>query len=229
MKLLHVVASYRPAVRYGGTIVSVHALCRALAARGHDVEVMTTSVDGPGDSLVPHGLPVDLDGVRVWYFRSRFLRRIYYAPELAAALASRIHEFDVVHTHAVFLWPLWAAARQARAAGVPYLMSPRGMLEKSLIARKSRALKSAWIRLVERRNLERAAAIHVTSKREAAELEAFHFKLPPIVTIANGVEPAGPEVLATPVAEPIAATIRRGPGARPWPAPQGTADSDGAG
>ena len=211
MRLLHVVASYRPAVRYGGTIVSVHALCKALAARGHDVEVMTTSVDGPGDSPVPHGVPVDLDGVRVWYFRSRFVRRIYYAPKLAAALASRIHEFDVVHTHAVFLWPLWAAARQARASGVPYLMSPRGMLEKALIARKNRTFKSAWIRFVERRNLEQASAIHVTSAREAAELEAFHFRLPPIVTIANGVEPAGREVLAAPVAEPIAATIRQGP------------------
>ena len=38
--------------RYGGTIVSVHGLCRALAARGHDVHVYTTSVDGPRDSAV---------------------------------------------------------------------------------------------------------------------------------------------------------------------------------
>ena len=70
MKLLHVVSSYLPATRYGGTIVSVHGLCRALAARGHDVHVYTTSVDGPADSAVPHGEPVDVDGVKVWYFQS---------------------------------------------------------------------------------------------------------------------------------------------------------------
>ena len=52
VKLLHVVSSYLPATRYGGTIVSVHGLCRALAARGHDVHVYTTSVDGPNDSPV---------------------------------------------------------------------------------------------------------------------------------------------------------------------------------
>ena len=53
MRLLHVVPTYLPAVRYGGPIRSVHALCRELAAAGHDVEVFTTSVDGPTDSNVP--------------------------------------------------------------------------------------------------------------------------------------------------------------------------------
>src|SRR5262245_18016667 len=120
LKLLHVVASYLPASRYGGTIVSVHGLCRALAARGHDVHVFTTSVDGPGDSPVPHGEPVDVEGVKVWYFQSNSLRRLYYAPALADALRQSVSEFAIVHTHAIYLWPLWTAAREARRAGVPY-------------------------------------------------------------------------------------------------------------
>ena len=48
LRFLHVVPTYLPAVRYGGPIRSVHALCRALAADGHDVHVFTTNVDGPG-------------------------------------------------------------------------------------------------------------------------------------------------------------------------------------
>ena len=48
MRILHVVPSYLPAVRYGGPIFTVHGLCRALAARGHEVQVFTTNVDGPG-------------------------------------------------------------------------------------------------------------------------------------------------------------------------------------
>ena len=63
MRILHVAASYLPATRYGGTIVSVHGLCKALAARGHDVHVFTTSVNGDGDSEVVHGEPVMIDGV----------------------------------------------------------------------------------------------------------------------------------------------------------------------
>jgi glycosyltransferase involved in cell wall biosynthesis len=195
VKILYVNASYLPAVRYGGTVVSAHGLARALAARGHDVHVFTTSVNGPVDSDVPHEVPVDRDGVQVWYFRSPNLRRLYRSPALGRALAARVREFDVVHTQAVFLWPIWAAASAAAAAGVPYVVSPRGMLEKGLIASKSRILKTAWIRLVERGNLEQASAVHVTSAREAAELAAFGFRLRKVVTIPNGVDdedvPAG--------------------------------------
>ena len=48
MKILHVVPTYYPAVRYGGPIRSVHGLASALAAQGHDVHVYTTNVDGKG-------------------------------------------------------------------------------------------------------------------------------------------------------------------------------------
>jgi len=188
VRILHVVASYLPAMRYGGTIVSVHGLCKALAGRGHDVHVLTTSVDGPNDSNVAHGTPIDLDGVKVRYFRSPTARRLYWSPPLGKALAADVRDFAVVHTHGIFLWPLWAAARAARRANVPYLVSPRGMLEKGLIDAKSSFKKAAWIRLIEKRNLERAAAIHVTSQREADEVAAFGFALPPLTLIPNGVE-----------------------------------------
>lgn len=59
MRLLHVVPTYLPATRYGGPIYSVHGLCKALTAHGHEVYVFTTKVDGPGDSAVPLGQPVD--------------------------------------------------------------------------------------------------------------------------------------------------------------------------
>ena len=75
LRLLHVVPTYLPAVRYGGPIQSVHALCRALAAQGHVTDVFTTNVDGPGDSDVPLERPVDLEGVQITYFPSKRLRR----------------------------------------------------------------------------------------------------------------------------------------------------------
>ncbi len=187
MKVLHVVASYLPARRYGGTIVSVHGLCKALAARGHQVQVYTTSVDGASNSAVPHGVPVTIDGLNVHYFESRHCRRIYRSPELGQALRDHVHEFDVVHTHAMYLWPLWTAARAARRAGVPYIVSPRGMLEKDLIAQKSTLLKAALIAFIEKQTLEGAAAIHVTSRREAEEAADFGFNLPTVREVPNGV------------------------------------------
>ncbi len=45
--------------------------------------------------------------------------------------------------------PLDTAARLACKIDVPYVISPRGMLVKDLVRRKSRWLKSAWIALIE--------------------------------------------------------------------------------
>ena len=188
MRLVHVVPTYLPARRYGGPIVAVHGLCRALAARGHHVEVYTTSIDGPHDSPVPHDEPVVLDGVTVRYFASPRLRRLSYAPALERALRGTMAGFDVAHLHSVFLWPTWRAARLAQAAKVPYVISPRGILVKRLIASRSRWVKTAWIALIERSNLERAAAIHATSEVERRELAQFGWKLPRTVVAPNAVE-----------------------------------------
>ncbi len=188
MKILHVAASYLPATRYGGTIVSVHGLCKALAARGHDVHVFTTNVDGPRDSDVPLSRPVPVDGVSVWYFPSRLLRRLYWSPPMARALTAHVGEFAIVHLHALFVWPVSAAAKAARRAGVPYVLAPRGMLEKGLMAKKSRVLKSAWMAAGGRRLIEKSAALHITSAREAVEAEAFGFALPRLYEVPNGVD-----------------------------------------
>ena len=188
MRLLHVVPTYLPALRYGGPIVAVHGLCRALAARGHAVEVFTTSIDGPRDSDVPHGVPVMLDGVTVRYFTSPALRRLSWAPSLARALRHEMAGADLLHLHSVFLWPTAAAARLARRREVPYVISPRGMLVNSLVDRRHRALKRLWIAAVERQNLEHAAAVHVTSVREAAEFAEFGFRARRVAAIPNGVD-----------------------------------------
>lgn len=188
MKILHVVPTYLPAIRYGGPIYSVHGLCQALVNLGHEVHVFTTSVDGPADSNVIHECPVDVNGVNVWYFRCRWLRRLYFAPALQRRLQEEISSFDLVHLHSVFLWPTWAAARAARKAGIPYVLSPRGMLVKDLIARKSTLIKKIWIRCIEKRNLEQAALIHLTSALEADELERFSFALRNKAVVANGVQ-----------------------------------------
>jgi glycosyltransferase involved in cell wall biosynthesis len=188
MRILHVVPSYLPAVRYGGPIFAVHGLCRALAARGHEVQVFTTNIDGPGISPTPIGTPVDLDGIQIRYFSCPLVRRLYWAPALGRAVHHSIGELDVVHLHSAFLWPTWAAARAARKAGVPYVLSPRGMLVKDLIARRSRLAKSTWIHLIERSNVEKAAALHLTSQLEGSEIERFGWRLPRLTVIPNAID-----------------------------------------
>jgi glycosyltransferase involved in cell wall biosynthesis len=187
LRILQVVPTYFPAVRYGGPIRSVHALGAALVERGHHVEVFTTSVDGPNDSDVSHEGPVDMDGVQVNYFRVRVGRRLYWCPELAQALKRRIRQFDLVHLHSVFLWPTWAAARIARRAQVPYVLSPRGSLSSDLIRRRSRWIKTAWISMIEERTIRESAALHVTSEVERREVAELNLPTGAVHCVPNGV------------------------------------------
>jgi glycosyltransferase involved in cell wall biosynthesis len=189
MRILIVVPTYYPAVRYGGPIRCVHGLAMALARRGHDVQVYTTTMDGDKDLDVPSDRPVDLDGVKVHYFPVPALRRLFWSPEMGKRLRESVSEFDIVHLHAVFVWPLLAGARAAARAGVPYVMTPHGMLIRDLIRAKSRWVKTAWINLVERTSLARAAALHVTAELEHAEIRALRLPVPAIVaSVPNGVD-----------------------------------------
>ena len=187
MKVLHVVPTYVPAWKHGGPIRSVHGLCTALARRGHQVTVLTTDVDTAG--AVPAGKPVVLDGVEVWYFPVRTPRRLYRSPAMARALGERVRGSDLVHLHSVFLWPTSAAARAAERAGVPYVLSPRGMLVPELMRTRGRWRKLAWMLLAERRTLERAAALHATSALEAEDAARLDLPLPPVAVVPNGIDP----------------------------------------
>jgi glycosyltransferase involved in cell wall biosynthesis len=187
MNILHVVPTYVPAWRYGGPIVAVHGLCKALAARGHRVDVVTTNVDGDQTLDVPVATPVDVDGVHVRYYPSPF-RRLYWSPQMRKALRAHVQNYDVVHVHAVYLWPGIAAARAAHQAGVPYVISPRGMLVPELIRQKSRVAKTLWLQLFERRGFAHAAGVHFTSELEHDEARRVGLPLPNALVVPNGID-----------------------------------------
>ena len=198
LRILHVVPTYLPATRYGGPIVSVHGLASAQAALGADVSVLTTSVDGAQDSNVVHEQACLLDGVKVWYFRSRWFRRLYFSWAMRRWLQANLTAFDVVHLHSVFLYPTNMAARLCIAARVPYVITPRGMLVPELISGKRQFLKTAWIRLFESRTLANANCFHATSSLELSD------------AIRLGVPVQNPRVIENGVAVP---------NKRDWPMP----------
>lgn len=181
------VPTYFPAARYGGPIHSVHGLCKALVRAGHRVDVCTTSVDGAKRLDVPEGQAVDVDGVCVRYFRSRF-DRLYWSPAMSGFLRKNMAGYDAVHLHSVFLWPTASAAFWARRRRIPYVLSPRGMLVPELIAARSGLVKRAWIQLIERGNLSSAARIHVTSTQEGDDLSRCALALAPVLDLPNGVD-----------------------------------------
>ncbi len=192
MRILHVVPCYLPGTSYGGPIASVHGLARSLVVRGHEVGVFTTDRDGWAP-LVPAPERTSIDGVDVRYFRARFPRRLHRAPGMRSALREGISAFDICHLHGVYSWPTLCAAREAERAGIPYVLSPRGMLVRDLIHRRGRLRKELWIRAFERRTVERAALVHATSEAEAKDLAELPLPWPKIATIPNGAEIVEPD------------------------------------
>ena len=213
MKLLHVMPTYLPAVRYGGPMYAVHALCRNLVTLGHEVHVCTTSMDGPGELDVPLGAPVNRDGVKIWYFRSDGVRRLAMSDGMRAHLRAGLAQMDLVHTHSVFLWPPWHAARRARAGGVPYVMAPRGMLVPELLALRNRVAKMLWLRLLEWPNLAGADALHFTSDLERADAARLGIPVEKAAVIANGIDleetRTGGESAAGPIPGPFVLHLGR--------------------
>ena len=186
MRVLHVTPYFAPAFRYGGPPRSILGLCRGLARAGAAVEVLTTTADGPFD--LPASPPDGdvLDGVAVRYLPRAFPRRLFGARGLGAALDAAVSRADVVHVHGLWTLPGWVAARRALAAGVPFVLSPRGMLDAGSLAQRAWRKRLAWA-IFERRHVLRASLLHATSETERLALRRWAPGVP-VVTIPNGVE-----------------------------------------
>lgn len=120
------------------------------------------------------------------YFPRSWPLRPIGSHALTAALGAALARTDVLHIHGLWNRVVWAAAHEARRAGVPYVLSPRGMLEDAAVAHHSWRKRAAYA-LFERRTIQGAARLHATSDREAAGMRQFRPSAS-IVCIPNGVE-----------------------------------------
>lgn len=189
MRVLHITPYFAPAFRYGGPPRSILGLCRALIAEGVDVEVFTTTANG--DQPLPASPDgTDYEGIRVRYFPLGWPQRYWRAKGLTAALRISATSADLVHIHGLWNMTSWCGASCSRAGDIPYIVSPRGMLQPEAM-RRHRTSKTAAYWAVERRNLGSCALLHATSDVERRQLERYGR---PIALIPNGVT----SVCATP-------------------------------
>ena len=134
MRVLHVSAYFAPAFCYGGPPRTILGLCQALRLTGTDVEVFTTTANGDAPlPAAPGG--VDYEGVRVRYFPIAWPAVGWRASGLARTIALEARRADVVHVHGLWNFTAWAGIAAAQAAGIPYVISPRGMLQPDAMAR----------------------------------------------------------------------------------------------
>lgn len=189
MRVMHVVPSV--AERTGGPASSVIQAARSVSATGGECAVFATTLTAPAGVTASTECNGDdcsepAPGVVVRQYPTRHPTRLAYSPALARGITAEVLKYDVVHIHSLFLYPQYAAFRAATRARVPYIVSPRGALDPWL-RRRGRVRKAVASAVWQRRMLEGARMLHVTSQQEATFVEDLAAGVPRMV-IPNGLD-----------------------------------------
>ncbi len=192
MRVLHLIPSISP--RRGGPSQAVLAMTAVLRKSGVEARILTTNDDGPDQLALPLGQWQEQDGVPALVFPRwsppqpafRPLREFAVAPHLVSWLRGHLREWDLLHVHALFSFPSTAGMAVARHRRVPYLVRTIGQLQPWSLS-QSRWRKRLFLALIERRNLDGAAALQATSPAEAVDFRRLGLT-PPSLTLPLGVD-----------------------------------------
>jgi glycosyltransferase involved in cell wall biosynthesis len=178
MRILHVISGLDP--ENGGPTFALIGLAEAQRRAGMDVRVLATWQITSGfpyaERLRAHGVPVTLIG--------QATGKLSRHPDLAAATDRALADADVVHIHALWEQIQHEAAIAARRRGVPYVITPHGMLSPwSRTQGKwfNRWGKRLYLALRLRRNLDHAAAINFTTTTERELVAPLGLRAPAII------------------------------------------------
>lgn len=172
MRVLHVATTLGP--KNGGAAVACIELCVALAARGHHVEIFTTTLDIPPDWDVQPGQPFLHRGVTIRFFPIFGVSYYWFSPALVGALWKMIRTFDLIHIHSLYRFHLPVTAWICRFFGRPYVVKPHGSLNPFLFKyRRWRKLPHEL--LLDRPAYAHAAAIQYVSEEERRLSESTKF------------------------------------------------------
>jgi glycosyltransferase involved in cell wall biosynthesis len=175
VKVIHVSPVYVPAWQYGGTVRAIHGMTTALVAKGHEVEVVTTTIGTPyGASHEVHKAVVD--DVRVTYVPGKVCWGGAVAPQLAGEVIRRATEDSAIHISSGWQPAFRRMFASLRRSARPYAYSPHGCFSPEVFA-KGRVKKGIYYRLFERCHLRNAALVLATSEMEAVDLRRLDSSL----------------------------------------------------
>lgn len=182
MKVLHVIPSVSPTL--GGPTQVVLNLVKALRECKIEAEIVTTNdnIDAPLYERTEY------EQIPVWFLpkSSVSLKEYFFSPAITKWLWQNIRNYDILDNHYLFSYASTCAGAIARWQKVPYTVRTMGQLAPWALAQSQRK-KQIYSLLIERHNLNRAAAIHCTSEGEAEDVRNLGIKTP-TVTLPLGVK-----------------------------------------
>ena len=165
MKVLVVIMGLDPIS--GGPTRSCKGMCRALSQAGVEVSLWVLHGHHPFENPC---------GVKVRYADDHQL----------SGLLSSICQYDLVHLQGLWDLGLHAVAKLCRKEGVPYVISPHGMLDPWALTVKKWKKRVAML-IYQRCDLKYASAFHVMASLEERSVRAQGLKQP-IFIAPNGVD-----------------------------------------
>lgn len=171
MKILSFVSSID--LSSGGPSRSVPMFTKGLAELGVDITLMTIR----SKNMNTHTLEGTTAKLKV--FEPSFSKK-----EIAKYLADE--KFELIQIQSMWDLPYHKVMVEARRLGVPYIVTPRGMLEPWSLSQKKWKKKLAWW-LYQRHDVQKSACVFTTAKMEAEHVRKLGITTCKAV-IPNGIE-----------------------------------------
>ena len=183
MKILIIVPGL--AKIYGGPSKSVVELAEAIGNLGVTIDIVTTNANGNEILSVPLFTWITKNNYRIQYFPYWNILDYKFSWSLTSWLFKNVSDYDLVHTNAIFSYPVLPAYWACQVHKIPYIITPRGMLEPWALNYKSWK-KSFYLTLLEKPALQQASAIQMLASTEAEGVKKLHLKSP-LVIVPNGI------------------------------------------
>lgn len=171
MKVLSFVSSLD--LSSGGPSRSVPMLAKGLAEFGVDITLMTVK----SEDMNTHAL----EGTSA---KLKVLNPSFSKKEIAKYLAEE--RFELIQIQSMWDLPYHKVMVEARKLGIPYIVTPRGMLEPWSLAHKKWKKKLAWW-LYQRNDVQKSVCVFTTAKMEADHIRNLGITTCRAV-IPNGIE-----------------------------------------
>lgn len=171
---------------YGGPSKSVIELAKAVAAQGVSVDIVTTNANGSDSLDVVFNTWLVEGCFRIQYFPYWNTSDYKISISLAKWLFQNVAHYDLVHTNGIFSLPVLPAYWACQLYQVPYIVTPRGMLEPWALAYKAWK-KYFYYAFLEKPALQSSSAIQVLSSSEAENIEPLNLTSP-LVIVPNGID-----------------------------------------
>ena len=181
LRILHVIPS--TGLDRGGPSRSVLELCRAQARMGATVALFTGGEPEQPGGNTEKGMELLFAKHLPLPFEIPNHRSLY-------KLRTEIAKAEIVHLHSLWNGTITLAAILCRRAQKPFVLSPRGMLDRTNVAHRRR-LKALYYRLLEHRNLAAVAGWHFLDKNEQSGCQWFsspQMNNKPVLIMPNGLE-----------------------------------------